>query len=105
MHEGDGFGDAARFVEIRFFRAVGGDVAKAAGTGADVAEDHDGGGAAGPAFAEVGTHGGLADAVEMMAVDVAAEVVISRTCGEFDAKPGRLAAGVVVGEDVEVDGA
>lgn len=58
-----GLGDAAGFIRIEVWRATGGDVAEATGAGADVAKDHEGGGAAAPAFAEVRTFGGLADGV------------------------------------------
>ena len=85
VHASDGFGDALGFAEIGRLRVAGGDVAEGAVACAGVAEDQDGGGAAGPAFAEVGTHGGLADGVEMVAVDILAERVICVPGGQLDA--------------------
>ncbi len=114
FHEGDGFGDAAGLVEVERGRAAGGDVAEAAGAGADVAEDHDGGGAAGPAFAHVGAFGGFADGVELVVVDGLAEGGVGGAGGEFDAEPRGFSAGESVvgaggleggGDDVEGDGA
>lgn len=65
----DGFGDAAGLIEID---GEGGSFlngAETAAAGADVAEDHEGGGAVVPAFADVGAGGGFANGVELEAVD------------------------------------
>ena len=70
--------------------------------GLGVAEDHDGGGSAGPAFAHIGALGGFADGVEAVLVDVGAEVGVDGPGGEFDAEPGWFFSGLgVVGFGVE----
>jgi len=68
-HGFHGFTDSSGFIEIERRRAAGGDVAEAAASGADVAEDHEGGRSGMPAFAHVGAFGGLADGVEFLFVD------------------------------------
>src|SRR5690606_39229744 len=65
-HEGEAFGDAPGLVAVEHGRAAGLDVAEAAGAGAGVAQDHDGGDAAGPALAHVRAAGLLADRVQLV---------------------------------------
>jgi hypothetical protein len=83
VHDSDGVAYSFGFVEVEFGWAACGDVAEAAGAGADVAEDHEGGGAGGPAFAHVGAFGGLADGVKAMVVDHAEKLGIFFACGHF----------------------
>jgi hypothetical protein len=93
-HFGDRLADSAGLVEIECGRASGGDVAEAAASGADVAEDHEGGGARVPAFAHVGTHGRLADGVELFFVNEVEEAAVALAGGHFHLQPGRLASEV-----------
>lgn len=61
LHFLDGHGDASGFAEVEFGGATGLDGAERAGAGAGIAEDHDGGGTAGPALAHIGALSALAD--------------------------------------------
>ena len=87
-HAGDGFGDAQRFFFIgradRFARRDG---AKAAGTRADVAQNHEGCGAMLPAFAHVGAASAFADGVQIEGAHDALQVLIAFAAQEFDAEP------------------
>ena len=89
-----GLGDAGGFAEVEFGGAAGLDRAEVAGARADVAEDHDGGGAAGPALAEVGALRALADGVELVFVHERADGVVAGAAGKFGAEPGRFTRGV-----------
>ena len=62
-------GDAQRLQRVVPGRLAGLHVAEAAAAGADVAEDHEGRGAALPALADVGAVGLLADGVEVVGAD------------------------------------
>lgn len=75
-HAGDGFGDAVGFVVIDGERGALLDGAEAAAAGAEVAEDHEGGGAAVPAVADVGTGGAFADGVQFEVGDELFEVTV-----------------------------
>jgi hypothetical protein len=70
------------------------DRAKIAGAGADVAEDHHGGGAPGPALTQIGALRTLANRVELVFVDQFAHGLISRAGGQFGAKPLGFTGGV-----------
>jgi len=94
IHFRDGVGDAGGFAEVEFGRAAGGDRAEVAGARADVAEDHHGGGAAGPAFAEVGALRALADGMEFVVIHEAAGGGVAGAAGKFGAEPRRFARGV-----------
>ena len=67
------------------------DVAEAAAARAGVAEDHEGGGAALPALADVGAGGLLADRVEVLALDHPAQLAVARAARRRALEPGRLA--------------
>ncbi len=86
-----GFGDAGRFAEIEFGGAAGLDRAEIAGAGADVAENHHGRGAAGPAFAEIRALGALADRVETVAVNDLPDFAVGGMRGKFCSEPVWLA--------------
>ena len=103
VHAADCVADAAGLVEVEGWGAAGGDVAEAAASGADIAEDHERGGTGGPAFTHVGAFGGLADGVEAVFVDEVQEVEILLAGGHFHAEPGGLPAGGggFVGQNVE----
>ncbi len=66
---GASFGDAARLIHIDFEWRTLLHGAETAAAGADVAEDHEGGGAAIPAFTDVWAGGTFADGVEMEVAD------------------------------------
>ena len=63
VHTGYGLGHAGGLTNIEFGRSTCLDSTKGAGTGADVTQNHDGGGTARPAFAHVRALGTLADGV------------------------------------------
>jgi len=84
---GAGFGDAAGFVEIDRERCAFLDRAEPAAAGADVAENHEGGGAAVPAFADVGAGGAFADGVEVEIGDEAFQFVVVFAGGGRGAEP------------------
>ena len=91
-HGGNGVADSDGFIEIEEGGAAGGDVAEAAGAGADVAEDHESGGAGGPAFAHVGALGFLADGVELVGVNEVEELGVFDAAGHLHFQPGGFAA-------------
>jgi len=93
-HFSDGISNAGRFAEVEFRGAAGLDGAEITGARADVAEDHHGGGAAGPAFPEVGTLRALADGVEFVFIHERADGLVAGAAGEFGAEPGRFTRGV-----------
>ena len=74
IHPGNRFGHPGGFSEINFAGPACLDRAEAAGTGADIAEDHDGGGAARPAFPHVRALGALTDRVQVIVVDEVAHL-------------------------------
>jgi hypothetical protein len=65
LERGDRFAEFARLVRVGRQRLAVADVAERAAAGADVAEDHEGGGAAPEAFADVGAGGFFADGVQL----------------------------------------
>lgn len=73
---GAGFGDAAGFVEVHFEGGALLDGAKAAAPGAEVAQNHEGGGALVPAFAEVGAGCAFTDGVKAEVLDEALEFAV-----------------------------
>ena len=89
-HAFDGFGDAVGFV---FFGRAEGLAAwhgaKAAGARADIAEDHEGGGAVLPALAHVGAARAFADGVQVERAHDAFEFLIIWAAEKFHAQPGR----------------
>ena len=90
-HEPDRLGHAARFVAIELGGAAGLHRAKAAAARADVAEDHDRGRLARPAFAEVRALRAFAHGVELVLVDDASRLLVNRAAGNLGAQPRRLA--------------
>ena len=94
IHLRDGVGDAGGFTEVELRGATGLDCAEIAGPRADVSEDHHGGGAAGPALAQVGALSALADCMEFVFVDQFARGEVAGAGGQFGTEPGRFARGV-----------
>jgi hypothetical protein len=74
-------------------RVAGLDRAEAAAARADVAHQHDGGSPAGPALAEVGAAGFLADGVEAALAEGLAQVGDGLPGGQAHLQPRRLRAG------------
>ena len=72
-------------------RLAGLDVAEAAAARAGVAEDHERGGAALPALADVRAGGLLADGVQVLALDHPAQLAVGGAAGRRALEPGRLA--------------
>ena len=89
-HAGDGFGDTQWFVFIRRAdRLARRNRAKSAGARADIAQNHESGGAVLPAFAHVGAARGFADGVKIERAHDALEVLVAFAAKEFDAQPVR----------------
>ena len=89
-HAGDGFGDALGFVFSRGAeRLAAGDRAEPAGAGADVTENHEGGGAVFPALSHVGAARAFADGVEIERAHGALQFLIFRSAEEAHTQPGR----------------
>ena len=100
VHGRDGRAHAGGLFKIERRWPAGGDVAESAGASADIAEDHDSGGAGGPAFAKIGAFGALADGVQALVVDEVEELEVFAAGGHFHFEPGGLA----LGEDVQRNG-
>jgi len=83
----DGFGDVARFFRIERSRLAFADSAKAAMACADVAAEHEGGCAIGPAFKNVWTARFLADGVQIETFDQLQDLVLIRRVTQADAQP------------------
>jgi len=86
-HLGDGFCHSMRLGDVVLWRTSMGDGAVSAIAGADVAEDHEGGGAVLPALADVGAVGFLADGMEVELAHQALEPHIVGAAGRFDLEP------------------
>ncbi len=86
----DGFSYAARLIKIERLRTALGDGAETAAAGADVAEQHEGGGLVVPAFADVRALGGFANRVQSEATCQLFELVKVLTSRGFGPQPGRL---------------
>src|SRR5262249_48291466 len=77
------------FFRVQPFGTAGLDGAEAARAGADVAQDHEGGGAPLPAVADVRTAGALANGVQALVGDQLAQGVIVRADRRAHLQPGR----------------
>ena len=103
------FGDAAGLFLIRWTNGFAGrDGAEAAGAGADVAQNHEGGGSVFPALAHVGAAGGFADRVQVERAHDALELLVPFAPKEADTEPvragvrgGRRGGRNSIGNDVE----
>ena len=84
--------DAQRLERVVPGRLAGLDVAEAAAARAGVAEDHERGGAALPALADVGAGRLLADRVQPLRLDHVGQLAVLRAAGRRDLEPRRLAA-------------
>ena len=103
-HPGHRPRDAGGLERVVPRRLAGLDVAEAAAAGAGVAEDHERGGAALPALADVRAGGLLADRVKVLGLDQALQPAVPRAAGRRHLEPGRLAGAQrqdVRAEDVE----
>src|SRR3954447_18177549 len=89
---------AGRLERVVPRRLAGLDVAEAAAARARVAEDHERGGAAVPAVADVRTRRLLADGVQVLVADEAVELAVARAARRLHLEPWRLA--VAEGQDV-----
>src|SRR6185295_1893105 len=83
----DCFGNVARFFGIKRSGLAFSDSAEAAMTCADVAAEHEGRGAVGPAFENVRTARFLADGVQVETFDQLQHLVLIRRVAEADAQP------------------
>jgi hypothetical protein len=90
-HARDLAGDAGGFQRVVPGRLAGLDVAEAAAARARVAEDHEGGGAALPAVADVRAGRLLAHRVQVVVGDLRLELAVLRPAGHGDLEPLRLA--------------
>ena len=68
LHELDGFGHAAGFVFVVFRGTAGGYRAEGTTTGANVAQNHEGGGATAPALTHVRTVAAFADSMKLVLI-------------------------------------
>jgi hypothetical protein len=91
VHLGDGVADTHWLIQIERGRAAGGDVAEPAAAGADIAQDHQRGGASCPALAHVGALGALADRMELLVVHQIQQARVAGAGGHLHLEPGRLA--------------
>ena len=82
-----GVGHADGFEQVYSFGLAGVDGAVGACAGADVAKDHECGGAAVPALADVGTLGLSADGVELSAVEETLDSPVAVATGHLDFEP------------------
>ena len=89
----DAFFDEVVFMATTgaFSLEAGVDGTEAAGAGAGVAEDHEGGGTAVVALADVGATSFLADGVELVRRDEVADHLEAFATGKLGLEPGRLA--------------
>ena len=83
----DGFGDAARLVEVDGFRTAFGYRAEAAAARAEVAQHHEGGGLVLPALADVGAMSAFADGVQVERARQPLEVVVVLAHGRAGLEP------------------
>ena len=86
----DCFGDVTRFFRVQKSRLSFPDGAKAAMTCADIAAEHESGGAIGPAFEDVRAARFLADGVQVESFDQLQHTVLVGRIAQPDAKPLRL---------------
>jgi len=86
----DSFGNVARFFRIQRSRLAFADSAEATMACANVAAEHEGRGAIGPAFKNVRTARFLADGVQIETFDQLQHLVLIRWVAEPDAQPFRL---------------
>src|SRR5471032_2075924 len=84
---GNGDGQAFRFVDVQWLRTTVADVAERAATGADVAHDHEGHGAAGEALAQVRAGHFFADAVQLVFAQQGLDAVDFRGNRDTHANP------------------
>src|SRR5439155_2745994 len=83
--------DARRLERVVPRRLAGLDVAEATPPGAGVAEDHERGGAALPALADVRAGGLLADRVQVLGLDQLRQLAVLRAARRRNLEPWRLA--------------
>jgi hypothetical protein len=86
-HGGDCFGHAGRLAKVEFGGPPGLDRAEVAGAGADIAQDHQGGRAAGPALAKVRAFRALADGVEPVRIHELPHGLVAGAAGYLCPEP------------------
>jgi hypothetical protein len=84
FHEVNSFGYALGLIPVNRFGAPGGDGAEATATGADIAEDHKGGGTFSPTFAHIGAVAAFADGMEFMRIYETTDMFIVFADRELD---------------------
>ena len=97
LHLRDRLRDALRLRDIVLRRPAVGDGAIGAVPGADVAQDHESGGAVLPTFADVGAVRLLADGMQVELTHQVLEPHVVGTTGRLDLEPRRLALGQRLG--------
>jgi hypothetical protein len=87
-----GLGDAVGFVNGEFLRHAAWHGAKTTGTGADIAQDHEGGGSPGVTFRTIGTAGIFANGFQVQLAQqiVGEEILVAG--GQWPFEPGRQSA-------------
>jgi hypothetical protein len=97
-HAGHRLGHPAGLLGVERERPAGVDQAEAAGPGAAVAQDHEGGGAVGPALVDVGAAGLLADGVQLQAPHEVLELAVLAAQPGLDPHPLGTPAGHFLGD-------
>src|SRR5690606_24637057 len=91
LHLGDGTGKVFRFVDVRRQWLAVRDVAERAAPRTDVAEDHEGRGAAAEAFADIGAGGFFADGMQLIVAQDFFDFLKACAVRHFHAYPFRFA--------------
>ena len=94
LHRGDGLAEVARLVGVQRLRPAVGHVAERAAARAQVAHDHERGGAVPEALADVGAGGLLADGVELRVAQDPLDLVEALPAAGAHADPLGLAQGL-----------
>ena len=90
VHLGDGLGDARRFAEVEFGRTSRLNGAKAAGAGANIAQNHHGCRPARPAFTHIRALCAFADRVQVMVIHDAADFFVFGAGRQLGSQPIRF---------------
>ena len=92
VHDPHRIANPSRLIQVQLRRPARRDVAEAAASRADIAQDHQSRRPRAPAFSHVRALGGLADGVQAMIVHQSLELGIPLATGHFHLQPRRLAS-------------
>ena len=102
-HRRHTFGQVLGLVGVQRVGAAVADVAERAAAGADVAHDHEGGGALAEAFADIGAGGFFAHGVQLLIAQDLLDFVEALAIGQLGADPLRLSQLFVQRHDLDRD--